>query len=175
MLNIKNKTIAVDICNTIADIISELDLRLGHNSNPNQYFHPGLIERPRFFEENLDVFLRAKPIGNSAEILRELSIHNNIMYITARPKIAEFVTRSWLQKHGYPLKKIYFTNNKVEVASKLGVDLAIEDAPFELERYIKAGFDVLVKKQSYNMSFSNRFDWENIKDMYEEIMEIDMK
>ena len=162
MLNLTEKTIAVDVCNTIADIIGELEVRLGHNPNPSQYFHPGLLDKPSFFENNLDIFLNAKPIGNSAEVLRKLSMHNNIVYITARPKIAEFVTRVWLKKNGYPLGKIYFSNNKVEVASILGVDIAIDDAPFELDRYTNAGFDVLVKKQSYNSGFSDRFDWEDV-------------
>lgn len=159
---ITGKTIAIDLCNTIADVIGELEVRLGHNPNPNQYFHPGLIDKPNYFEDNLDIFLVAKPIGNSAEILRELSINNNIVYITARPKIAEFVTRVWLKRNNYPLSKIYFTNNKVDIAAKLGVDLAIDDAPFEIERYINAGIEVLTKEQTYNTRLPNRFNWEDV-------------
>lgn len=161
MLNLTGKTIAVDICNTIADVIGELEVRLGHNPNPDQYFHPGLLNKPRFFEENLDIFLNAKPIGNSADVLWELSKFNNVIYITARPKMSEFVTRVWLKKNGFPLNKIYFTNNKVEIATKLSVDLAIDDAPFELEGYINAGFEVLTKYQTYNASYPNTFKWED--------------
>lgn len=162
MLNLRDEIIAIDICNTIANISEELNIRLGRNPDPNVYFHPGLVDKPNFFEDNLDIFLNAKPIGNSVEVLKQLSIHNHIMYITARPKIAEFVTRVWLKKNGYPLSKIYFTNDKVEIASNLGITLAIDDAPFEIERYINAGFKVLVKKQSYNSDFNNRFEWDDI-------------
>lgn len=160
MFNLKNSTIAVDICNTIADVISELDARLGHNPNPARYFHPGLWDKPYYFEENLDIFLDAKPIGNSVEILSELSVYNEIVYITARPEIAEFVTKLWLKENNYPKGKLYFSKNKAKLASKLGVDIAIEDAPFEIERYIKAGIKVFVKEQAYNVGYENRFEWE---------------
>ncbi|MCK9470727.1 MAG: hypothetical protein M0Q88_03110 [Bacilli bacterium] len=159
---LKNKVIAVDICNTIADLNRELDTRIGHNPEPSQYFHPGLIDKPNYFVENLDIFLDAKPIDGSIEVLNLLSKDNTIVYITARPKISEFVTRLWLRRHGYPMGKIYFTDNKVDIAFNLGVDIAIDDAPFELERYIKAGFNVLVKKHQYNTLFPNRFNWEEL-------------
>ena len=161
MLNFKNKIIAVDICNTIADIISEIDARLGHNSNPANYFHSALWDKPYYFEENLDIFLDAKPIGDSIEILNELSMYNEIIYITARPEITEFVTRLWLRENNYPKGKVYFSKNKAKLASKLRVDIAIEDAPFEIERYIKTGIKVFVKKQAYNVNYKNRFEWEN--------------
>lgn len=162
MLDLTNKVIAVDICNTIADVNRELTVRLGFNPNPTVYFHPALKNKPNYFEDNLDIFLKAKPIGVSAQVLRELSKHNKIVYITARPKVAEEVTKLWLAKKGYPISDIYFTNNKVEIASKLGVDLAIDDAPYEIERYIEAGIDVLVKKQDYNFRYENRFEWANL-------------
>lgn len=163
MFNFKTKVIAVDICNTLADVVKEIDARLGRNPNPAKYFHPGLWDKPSYFEENLDVFLDAEPIGDSVKKLNELSIYNEIVYITARPKISEFVTRLWLKRHGYPKGKIYFTINKVDIASKLGVDIAIDDAPFEIERYIKAGIKVYVKKQPYNAGYDNRFDWDDVK------------
>jgi 5'(3')-deoxyribonucleotidase len=159
---LKNKTIAVDICNTLADVIKELNRRLGANPDPSIYFHPALKGKKNFFKENLDIFKVAQPIGNSAEKLRELAKNNNIVYITARPEVSREVTIKWLEEHNYPKADIYFTNNKVEIAKKLGVDLAIDDAPREIKEYRKAGYDVLVKKQSYNEEFGNLFDWEMI-------------
>jgi 5'(3')-deoxyribonucleotidase len=162
MLNLVNKTIAVDICNTLADVLSELEARLGKFPNPNSYFHPALMDNPHYFEENLDIFLSAKPIGNSAQILRELSKFNKIVYITARPKAAELVTKVWLRNNGYPKAKIYFTDNKVKVAKSIGVDIAIDDSPSEIESYMDAGIQVIVKQQDYNVGYFNRFDWDNI-------------
>ena len=121
MFNLTNNIIAVDICNTIADVISVINARLGHNPNPAEYFHPALWDKPYYFEENLDIFLEAKHIGSSIEILNELSIYNEIIYITARPEIAEFVTKLWLKENNYPKGKVYFSKNKAKLASKLGV------------------------------------------------------
>lgn len=159
---LKNKTIAVDICNTLADVIRELDRIFGANPDPSKYFHPGLRGKKNFFKENLDIFEVAQPIGNSAEKLREIAKENNIVYITARPEISKEITVKWLEEHNYPKADIYFTNNKVEIAQKLGVDLAIDDAPREIKEYRRAGYEVLVKKQSYNENFGNTFDWEMI-------------
>lgn len=159
MFNLTNNIIAVDICNTIADVISVINARLGYNPNPAEYFHPALWDKPYYFEENLDIFLEAKPIASSIEILNELSIYNEIIYITARPEIAEFVTKLWLKENNYPKGKVYFSKNKAKLASKLGVDIAIEDAPFEIERYIKAGIKVFIKEQAYNIGYENRFEW----------------
>lgn len=164
MFNFQNKIIVVDLCNTIADIVSELDIRLGRNLNPEQYFHPSLKDQPHYFEKNLDIFLNAKPIQDSVNMLNELSIHNEIIYMTARPKIAEFVTKLWLKKNGYPKGNVYFSENKAKLASELGVNIAIEDAPFEIDKYIKTGIEVLVKQQAYNEGYNNRFDWNNEKE-----------
>lgn len=162
MINLKDEVIAVDICNTLADVCKELDKRLGQNLNPSLYFHQGLWDKPNFFKENLDIFSEAEVISNSVEILNELAKYNTIYYITARPKISEFVTKLWLKKHGYPIAKVYFTNNKVEIANKLGVNIAIEDAPFELEKYIESGIEIFTHKKQYNINFPNRFNWEDI-------------
>jgi hypothetical protein len=157
VMNLVGKVIAVDLCNTVADINSVIESRLGKNPDPTNYIHPALY--PTFFEENLDIFLIASPLGESAEILQELSKYNRIVYITARPKVAGFVTKIWLRVSGYPKGKVYFTDNKVEVAKKLGVTLAVEDAPHEIELYHEAGIEVLVKATPYNKQYRNRFAW----------------
>lgn len=165
MFNLINKTIAIDLCNTIADVKAEIELRLGHNPNPTNYFHPALMDKPSFFKDNLDVFLNANPIGNSVQKLNEWAKFNTVVYITARPVEAKFVTKIWLKKNGYPEAPIYFTTNKAKVASMLGVNVAIEDSPYEIEGYMKAGFQVLVKAQEYNINFPNRFDWAEFKEV----------
>ncbi len=152
--------LAVDICNTIADINSLIVERFGPNPDPSSYFHPALKEKPNYFEDNLGLFLEAKPIKGSVVALSHLAKHNTLVYLTARPKIADFVTRLWLKQHGYPPGDVIFTDNKAEVARRLGVVLAFDDAPFEIERYVNSGIEVLVKKQDYNIGYPNRFDWE---------------
>ena len=154
-----NKLIAVDLCNTIADIDKEIDIRVGPKSNPNEYLHSGLKDKSYYFEQNLDIFLDAEPIAGSIEALNYLSRENRIIYVTARPKISEFITRLWLKKHKYPVGHIFFTKEKAALGISLGVDLAIEDAPFEIEKYTSSGIEVMVKKQPYNTMFPSRFDW----------------
>lgn len=160
----RNKIIAVDICNTLADVISEIEERLGKSPTPNLYFHPALKGNEDFFTSNLDVFLDAKVLGNSNEVINELAKYNEIVYITARPRIAELVTKIWLRDNYFPIRPIYFTNNKPKIANKLGVNIALEDAPHEIEKYriFSKSVEVMVKKQPYNKNFENLFEWEDI-------------
>lgn len=174
MNSLRGRTIAIDICNTLADVVAEIESRLGKNPISGEYIHPGISKYPLFFEENLDVFLNAKVIGNSVDVIKELAKHNTIYYVTARPKVAELVTKIWLRKNDYPEAKIYFTNNKPKIAKALGVNLAIEDAPFEINRYIESGIEVMVKSQPYNINrFKNCFEWEDIS--FQLKAEADMK
>jgi len=147
----------IDICNTIADVNRIIEKVLGPNPVPSCYRHPKATKE--FWLNNLWVFEEAQPIANAAEILQNINKRNKIIYITARPKAVEDVTKQWLREHGFPECEIIFTENKVAVAKSLGIQRAIEDAPHEIEAYLKAGIDVMVKKQPYNTAYLNRFDW----------------
>lgn len=159
MIKIFNKRIAVDICNTLADVNRELEKRFGPVPDPNMYFHPSVKDIPNFFSDNLDVFLNAEPIKNSIYELNILARFNHVVYITARPKTAYFVTKRWLQVNGYPLCPIIFTRDKVKAAKKFGIEIAIDDSPYDIEEYLKSGIKVYIKKQSYNKAYPNRFEW----------------
>lgn len=162
---IRNRVIAVDICNTLADVVAELNARLGVSPTPDVYFHPGIKDRD-YFKNNLDVFLDAKVLGISNLVISELAKYNKIVYITARPKESELVTRIWLKRNGFPKGELYFSNDKPGIASKLGVDMAFEDAPHEIDNYRNnTKVEVLVKKQPYNLGYENLFEWENLMPM----------
>ena len=150
--------IAVDICNTLADVNEVLEKAIGHNPIPSSYYHPNLPDN--YFKENLWVFAHANPIEYSKEVLYKLSQKNKIIYITARPIEAKAITIDWMNRFGYPGGKIIFERNKAAIAKEIGVDLAIDDAPHEIESYIRAGIGVLVKQQPYNIKYSNRFEWD---------------
>lgn len=152
--------IAIDICNTLADVNKELEKAIGHNPIPSSYYHPKLTDN--FFKKNLWVFTQAKAIEHSLEVLKKLSKNNKLIYITARPIEAKAVTIGWLKNNGYPDGEVIFTNNKAAIAKQLGVQLAIDDAPHEIESYCKAGIEVLVKQQPYNIQYPNRFEWAEI-------------
>ncbi len=167
-----NKIIAVDICNTLADVEKELKVRLGRKPDLTQYFHPGLAGKPNYFKEHLDIFLNARPLDDSVKVLRELSNKNVIVYITARPKVAEFVTRLWLRKNNYPSGKLFFSKNKSTLAKQLNVDIAIDDAPSEIDSYIKNGFVTLTVKQPYNIGLPNRFNWTDMLEDLEDLKDL---
>lgn len=163
MNSLKGKTIAIDICNTLADIVAEIESMLGKNPISSEYMHPGISKYPLFFEENLDVFINAKVIGNSVDVVNDLAKYNTIYYVTARPKVSELVTKIWLKENGYPKAKVIFTKDKPKVARQLGINLAIDDAPYEVTRYIQSNIEVMVKSQPYNINrFKNCFEWEDI-------------
>ena len=149
--------IGIDICNTIADVKSEIEKVVGPNPTPSVYFHP--MVNDMFFENNLWIFDQAQPIGGSVEALQRLSLINRLVYITSRPVEAMDITRNWFKKHGYPMAEVIITRNKPCVAKTLEIDLAIDDSPFEISGYLAANVNVWVKAQVYNQQFGNRFEW----------------
>lgn len=151
--------IAVDICNTIADVNGVLKELFGEVPNPSSRF----TLTKSFFEKNLWIFEKARPIKGSIEKLNELSRDHEIVYITARPAVAKEVTESWLKEHGYPEGDVLFTMDKAALARSLGIKLAFDDAPHEIANYLRAGINVMVKDQEYNAKFSNHFEWTNLK------------
>lgn len=155
------RTLAVDICNTLADVNGELQKVFGANPNPSSYLHPGV--NAEFFKNNTWIFKKAKPYKGAAYILNQLSKIFEIVYVTARPIEARMITLEWLNKHGFPKREVFFTKNKPEIAKCLGVTVAIEDAPHEIDRYRIAGIPVLVKRQPYNLNYHNVFEWTNLR------------
>lgn len=153
--------LAVDICNTIADVNGEIKKVFGANPNPLSYLHPGVS--PNFFKYNTWIFEKALPFKGAAAVLNQLAKIYKIVYITARPKEAELITLKWIEKNGFPMGKIFFSPQKHETAKHLNVMAAIEDAPHEIDSYLTAGIPVFVKKQPYNLNYQNVFDWANEK------------
>ncbi|MBE5965342.1 MAG: hypothetical protein E7252_10580 [Lachnospira sp.] len=145
--------VAVDICNTLADI-NKILKSLGYDTEsyggvPND-----------FFENNLWVFSEAEPIKYSKECLCKLAESCDIVYLTARPKVAESVTREWLLKNGFPYGELVFSANKAKDFKENQCIFAIDDAPFEVENYRKSDCLVMVPKQPYNNTLGDVFKWE---------------
>lgn len=149
---------AIDICNTIADVLSQIELALGPTPYPTQYFHPRIYEG--FFDENQWVFSNAPVFNGAVESINFLSTLGKIIYLTARPRWSNQITRTWLAKHGFPEAPVIHTNNKLEVAQSLGVSLAVEDAPHEIDSLSKI-CPVLVHARPYNVGYLGRFSWES--------------
>lgn len=150
LLSLNGETIAVDLCNTVADINAILDT-IFYPNRTGEYYHPALKNWPSdFFKENLWVFREAEPFVGSASVLRFLSHRNRIFFVTARPEEARKVTAEWLEEHGFPDAEVHHTTDKVAVCKRLGVTVAFEDAPHEIRSLQQAGFRVFVKRHLYN-------------------------
>lgn len=149
--------VGIDICNTLADINYVLEKELGRNPNPSSYYHPKV--ESGYFKNNLWIFDEAPSIEYSRDVLENLSGKCQVVYITARPVESRDITSRWLKRNGYPKGELLFTQDKLKVAVKLGVSLAIDDAPNELTRYISGNIPVWTKAQPYNVGYLNRFEW----------------
>lgn len=151
--------------NTISDVKSELQKVLGPWDEKN-YFHPKM--QPGFFKENAWIFKEAAPYKGAASCLKNLKRNFNIVYLSARPSWAFDMTKNWLKEHGFPEGEIIFTNDKAETAVRMGILLAIEDAPHEIRKLRYRGIQVLIKRQPYNtemMNYGTIFDWNDARQL----------
>lgn len=149
--------VAIDICNTIADVLPEIEKILGPRPSPKVYIHPRATER--FFLEHPEVFLKTRPCKGAVDALWRLKKNCDIIYLSARPEWAREITEKWLEENGFPKGELILTRYKDLAAKELDIRLAVEDAPIEIEKFKKAGIPVLVKAQEYNTEYGPRFDW----------------
>lgn len=152
---------AVDICNTLADILSEVQKYIGPWPF-DEYQHPSLTDD--FFKAHPDVFLNAKPYDGAVCGMWHLKEYFDIVYLSARPKWALGLTELWLDAYGFPTGKVILTREKAKIAQRMFVSVAIEDAPFEIDSYLKTGIPVIVKAQNYNKKYSPRFEWQDFSE-----------
>lgn len=102
--------IAVDICNSVADV----------NSAIVQHFKPLSEQYPLpipdgFWKskEGIKIFKKALPLKNAAEVISGVfNLLGGVVYVTSRPEEAEFVTYQWLKKYGFPKGRVIFCERK---------------------------------------------------------------
>lgn len=141
--------IAVDICNTIVDIDSEISKK-GFVRKEGEYFYDLPAD---WFLKNTDVFRNAKPIDGAVNALWMLSEMYTIVYVTARDLSTNSITEENLFRvNKFPEGRIVNTTDKMAVYEEEGFLFAIEDAPFEIEKYLNGGATVLAIAKDYNMN-----------------------
>jgi fermentation-respiration switch protein FrsA (DUF1100 family) len=147
--------IAVDICNTLADVNSQIsEIAYGRKQRDHYGLEDlGYPQPERFFEEHPEVFSRASPVPDALKVMRELAKTFRIAYVSARPTWAMQRTMEWLQIHQLPPGPLFLTRDKAAVIRKLRPLLAIEDSPEETAR-ITPICPVLVIGQPYNRESS---------------------
>ncbi len=144
--------VASDIDNTIANLCVPLRNR---GVDVNMYPSP----LPQGFwtsEEALRMYRDAAPIPGAAALLQGLLKNlGGLVYITSRPATAKFVTRRWLETHGFPNAPVHFVagaQGKAAAAESQGVILALEDDPAAVALYAAAGIKVLMPDWPYNQA-----------------------
>ncbi|NYE57205.1 HAD family hydrolase [Carboxydothermus ferrireducens] len=136
----------VDICNSIADVNSELQKR-----GVDTTVYPSKVNFGT--EEWLKVFAEALPFPGSAEAIQKLAEDFEVVYITSRPKIATFVTLRWLKLWGFPEGELLIgVKDKARYAKIFNPVFALEDDPKIAKAYTELRVPVIVKKQPYNCS-----------------------
>ncbi len=145
--------VGVDICNTIANVNYEL-LKRFHKLSLTQY--PATEVPKDFFTsvEGLKLFQKTRPFLRANEVLQEMVINGyQIIYITSRPKIAQFITQRWLKLNWFPTGRVEFvpSTQKAAMARDAGMVAFFEDDPLVLTDLIQKGVpNVFIKSAPYN-------------------------
>lgn len=141
--------IAVDICNTLANVGGELE-KLGIK----QDIYPAPMPE-RFFSspEGLKVFQNAQPINGANFVVNHYStLFGGVTYVTTRPIEAGLITHHWLANNGFPNGKIHFCKweEKPGIYAKLKPHVIIEDDPRVLDRIKHFETLIMVPQWAYN-------------------------
>lgn len=127
---LKMPKIGIDIDGVLADFTSswcELYSDV-HQSPTSWYMDRMMLERFDQMKMNNtlnDFYLNIKPLVKAEELSFE-----PFCYITSRP-VSKEITEQWLDKHGFPCRKVYSINikeSKVDAAKEAGIDIFIDDS-----------------------------------------------
>lgn len=139
--------LAVDIDETLGTISGELG-RLFTKGSASEYRYDGADAE--FFRTHPGIYLRAVPYEGRAVALRGIAERHEVVYVTRRHRNALAVTYIWLLRNGFPLRRVYFTEDKGSLAERLGIDLAIDDAPDDILSYERHSVPCMVVRKPYN-------------------------
>ncbi|MFX4261301.1 hypothetical protein ACOBQJ_03755 [Pelotomaculum propionicicum] len=159
------QVVALDICNTLANIAKKL---INEGLVKTDVYPSPLPEDFFISEDGLQIFLNAEPIRGALQMVRHLeALYGSVIYVTTRPKEAEFVTCRWLAKHGFPISDIHFCSwqDKPAVYESLNPRVIAEDDPRVLEMVKSMDTAILALQWPYNSHVSGGSivqvdDWE---------------
>jgi hypothetical protein len=155
---LKEMRIAVDICNTVANVNRELAKRFtGFSLN----LYPSPIITAGFFgsPEGLQLLNEAAPIPYAALVLQWFTrAGHEVVYVTGRPVLAADATREWLTVNGFPGGALIFLPRgyKGLFALNYGIDWFFEDDPLEAQSLQGVVSRVFLKDWPYNRHVRGR-------------------
>ena len=148
----KEKIFFVDICNSLADVNSQLR-NMGYRTD----IYP--VQIPAKVWADMSIFRNAHPIQSVCDFVKSLAGYK-LIYLTARPIEARESTLLWLEKHGLPKAPLIHTNgrSKGEFVKAFSFDKnvavvgAIEDSPHEIRNYTEVvpEMDLYIPQWEYN-------------------------
>jgi uncharacterized HAD superfamily protein len=143
--------IAVDICNTLADVNSVI---VEHFKPISEQYPLPIPDGFWKTKEGIKIFKNALPLKNAAEVISGVSnLLGGVIYVTSRPAEVEFITYQWLKKHGFPKGRVIFCDRKekLSVYSALQPCIIAEDDPEVINELEKLDVSpVLVYQWPYN-------------------------
>ena len=160
----KNLNICIDIDGTITEAYYWLDVINKHfNKNVtvdqiteyeiHKVMGIGRAEYDRFYEKNkFKIHSKQQLREDVKKVIKELSILNNIYFVTARDESLTMLTYSYLKKNDLYYNEVFLLGNhyKVEKAKELNCDIFIEDNYDNAIQLSEAGFKVLLMDTNYN-------------------------
>lgn len=125
------KKLALDIDDVIASMqpaffkeCGAVERKMDYWNDPEAIFmymnHFGRVSKDVSFWSGLKPLISPESING--KVLEHLEC-----YITSSPIDMINVRQHWLFNHGFPLKKVYYSNNKLETMEVLGIDILVDD------------------------------------------------
>lgn len=165
---------ALDIDGVLADTEMALKEKIQerHGITPDSYEHSGMYHNMYQFKddqdleaavrETIDYYFHFDPEGyvyKHAGVMVENAFvakwrHRDLVaYITRRPEMFRQVTQNWLDRHGLPKRPLIHVERgtcKSTKMKELGVDIIVEDSPYEINSCVAGGAKVIIIEHPYN-------------------------
>ncbi|MTI84969.1 MAG: hypothetical protein FH756_14015 [Firmicutes bacterium] len=149
--------VGIDICNTIANVNYELLHKF--NLNLKKYPAPEVPDNYFLTKAGLKVFKNARPFYQAKDILWQMAAQGcRLVYVTSRPKVANFITRRWLEVNEFPKGKVEFlsSRDKAIMAKDSGMVAFFDDDPVVIMDLLELSIpiNIYVKTAPYNRHFN---------------------
>lgn len=146
--------IGLDIDEVICGFLPAWMEKYGVETFPHSWFFDREIKQKfedmRTAGELDDFYMNLKPLLSAEDLPFEPHC-----YITSRP-VSKEVTEKWLDKHGFPTKKVYTvdsSHSKVQVAKESGIEIFIDDSYDNFLELNSNGIFTYLYTQNHNAKY----------------------